>query len=164
MSKIHAEQQEVSISPLVQRALEANVAEAFLLTLRETLGEKEAIRIFRQAVGRLAASAAASFEEKNRSPLPLLGLWEVWLHLGGDGRLDLHLDELSEKRLRFHIDHCVYADMYRARGQEEIGILFSCQRDGPFAQALIPGIHVQQSKTILEGSPRCEFTYSLEEE
>lgn len=163
MSKIPTEQEE-PVSPLTQRAIEVNVADAFLSTLRESLNEEEALRIFQQTVDRLAASSAAGFEGKHPSLPPLVRLWEVWLFLGGDGRLDLHLDELTEERLRFHIDHCAYADMYRARGQEKIGVLFSCQRDGPFARALIPGIHVQQSKTILEGSPRCEFTYSLEKE
>ena len=73
------------------------------------------------------------------------------------------LDELSSDRLRFHVDHCAYADMYRSRGQADAGIAFSCKRDAPFARALVPGVTVEQSKTILEGNHRCEFTYTLED-
>jgi predicted ArsR family transcriptional regulator len=49
-------------------------------------------------------------------------------------------------------------------GLAETGIAFSCRRDKPFAEALVPGVHVEQSETILEGSSRCEFAYTLDVE
>ena len=154
---------DTQISPLRQRVIEIDVAETFLSALTGRLGQPLAADLFRQAVDRLALSAARGFQERYPNPT-LADLWEVWSsHLGADGRLDLKLDELNDRRLRFHVDHCAYADLYRSRGQEEIGIAFSCRRDKPFAEALIPGVRVEQSKTILEGSQRCEFTYTLED-
>jgi predicted ArsR family transcriptional regulator len=149
-------------TPLQRRAIEIDVAEAFLTVLQERLGEDQARVLFQEAVDRLAASAADGLRERYPDPT-LADLWEVWQFLGGDDRLDLHLDELTTQRLRFHVDRCAYADLYRSRGQEEIGVAFSCRRDAPFAKALIPAVHVEQSTTILEGSPRCEFTYTLED-
>jgi hypothetical protein len=150
-------------TPLQQRAIEVEVAQAFLTVLEDRLGEDAANEIFHLAVGALANKAAQGFCESRPAPA-LADLWEIWGLLGGDGRLDLHLDELADDRLRFHVDRCAYADLYRSRGQEQIGIAFSCRRDAPFARALIPGVNVEQSMTILEGSPRCEFTYTLEDE
>jgi hypothetical protein len=163
MADAEARKDDTPISPLRQRAIEIDVAEAFHSVLTEHLGESPAAELFQQVVDRLAVSAAHGLHERYPGP-SLADLWEVWSsHLGADGRLELQLDELSEQRLRFHVDRCAYADLYRSRGQEEIGIAFSCRRDKPFAEALIPGVTVEQSKTILEGNHRCEFTYTLED-
>ena len=151
------------IGPLQQRAIEIDVAQAFLSVLEGRLGADRARVLFQEAVDCLAASAADGLRERYPDPT-LADLWEIWQFLGGDDRLDLHLDELTTQRLRFHVDGCAYADLYRSRGQEKIGVAFSCRRDAPFAKALIPAVDVEQSTTILEGSSRCEFTYTLEDE
>lgn len=162
MTHPHMLVDETPISPLRQRAIEIEVAEAFRFAITERLGQSAAAELFQEAVDRLADSAARGLRDRYPNP-KLAELWEVWSHLGGEGRLDLTLDELTDERLRFHVDHCAYADMYRARGQAEAGVAFSCRRDAPFAKALVPGVTVQQSKTILEGNHCCEFTYTLED-
>lgn len=147
--------------PLARRALEIEVASAFLSALRERFGDAVAETVFGDAVETLARVAAERFRERYPSPT-LTDLWEVWGVLGGEGRLDLHLDELTDTRLRFRVERCAYAEMYRAAGHEEAGVAFSCKRDAPFARAFLPGVEVEQSRTILEGASRCEFTYTLE--
>lgn len=162
MTHPHKPTDETPVSPLRQRAIEIEVAEAFRSAMTERLGPSVAAELFQDAVNRLAGSAASGLRDRYPNPT-LAELWEVWSHLGGDGRLDLQLDELTDDRLRFHVEHCSYADMYRSRGQAETGVAFSCRRDAPFARALVPGVTVEQSKTILEGNHRCEFTYTLED-
>ena len=149
-------------SPLERRGIEIDVAEAFLSVLEERLGPDAAAAVFQQAVDALAYKAATRLRQSTEAP-GLVDLWEIWGVLGGEDRLDLHLDELTDRALRFHVDRCAYAEMYRSRGLERVGVAFSCRRDAPFAEALIPGLKVEQSKTILEGSQRCEFTYTLED-
>jgi len=149
------------VTPLQQRAIEIDVAAAFLGVLEARLGERDAREVFAETVVELANQGAARFRERYPEPT-LADLWEVWGVLGGDGRLDLHLDELTGTTLRFHVDRCSYADLYRAKGLEAVGVAFSCHRDGPFARAFLPGVGVEQSQTILEGGHRCEFTYTLE--
>jgi predicted ArsR family transcriptional regulator len=151
-----------ALTPLLQRAIEIDIAETFLAVLEERLGETEAHSLFEQAVNRLAQKAAAGLGERYSAPT-LQDLWEIWGVLGGGGRLELQLDELTDRTLRFHVDRCAYADLYRSREQEQVGIAFSCRRDAPFAKALIPNVAVEQSATILEGSSRCEFAYTLED-
>jgi hypothetical protein len=151
------------LTPLARRAVEIDIAHAFFSAAEQRLGRDAAQEMLESVVGQLAVAAAQTFGERYPAP-SLRDLWEIWQFLGGDDRLELHLDELSDHKLRFHVDRCAYADLYRERGLEEIGVAFSCRRDEPFAKALIRGIGVQQSKTILEGSNRCEFTYTLEDQ
>ncbi len=153
---------DMEVSPLQRRTIEIGLANAFVSVIAEEYGEGAAKDVLKKVVEREARKAAEAFRDK----LPeqsLAGLYEVWKILGGDGRLDLVLEELSEHTLRFHINRCCYAERYRALGMEELGIEFSCRRDGPFARALLPGVRMTQSKTILEGSDRCSFEYIWEE-
>ena len=150
------------ITPLDRRVIEAGVAAAFHSAAVEVVGAQAADHVFAMAVQSLAVDAAAGLS--NGVTLSLRDLWSVWQDLGGDGRLDLHLDQLDERTLRFHVDRCAYADAYENLGLAEAGIAFSCRRDRPFAEALVPGVRVEQSETILEGSTRCEFVYTLDVE
>lgn len=163
MEHPHTEAPAAPITPLQQRAIEIDVAHAFFETLQERLGEEAASDVFQAAVGRLAKTSAASFSERYPDAT-LADLWGVWQFLGADGRLDLHLDQLTADRLTFHVNRCAYADLYRSLGLEKTGVAFSCRRDEPFAKALVPGVEVEQSTTILEGGSRCDFTYTLEGE
>lgn len=163
MNDANAHENGAQLTPLQKRAVEIDVAQAFHEVLVDRLGQVAATDLFQRAVDTLAASAARGHAPRYPSR-DLSALWDVWSsHLGAEGRLDIHLDELAHDRLRFHVDRCAYADMYRSRDQKEIGIAFSCRRDKPFAEALIPGVVVEQSKTILEGNHRCEFVYTLED-
>ena len=151
----------VALTPLQRRAIEIGVADAFLVAMTERLGPDIASQVFQDAVDRLASAAADTLREGGAVP-GLPGLWEVWGLLGGDGRLDTQLTQLSDDALRFTVTKCAYAELYRSLGLETTGVAFSCRRDAPFARALVPGVVVEQSRTILEGNDRCEFTYTLE--
>ena len=148
-------------NPLQRRAIEIELAVAFRDAAAERFGDEAAQALFDQVVDQQARAAAERF--RSNVPEPTLSdLWDVWRHLGGDGRLDMTLDELSETTLQFHVNRCAYAERYRELGLEDAGVAFSCRRDAPFARAFLPGVTVEQSKTILEGGPRCAFTYRLE--
>lgn len=149
------------VTPLDRRAIEIRVAAAFHEAATEIAGPETAAAIFAEAVGLLADYAAQDLAKGDA--LSLSDLWEVWRTLGGDGRLDLHLDVLDDRVLQFHVDRCAYAELYQELGLAELGVAFSCRRDKPFAEALVPGVKVEQSQTILEGANRCEFTYTLED-
>ena len=151
-----------SITLLQRRAIEVEVAHAFLSVLTDRVSESEARDIFDEAVARLVADAV----EKIHSTRPRPGLddlWEFWKRLETDDDLDIDLLESSDNRLRFRVNRCSFAEMYASRDRVETGIAFSCDRDAPFAHSLVPGVHMQRSRTILEGAPYCEITYTLED-
>jgi len=146
------------LSPLDRRLVEIELAEIFTSTLAERYGPEAAREILRDVVGRAAARSAA--EIRRRIPEPTLAdLWEVWQTLGGEGRLDLELLELSPGVLRFRVRRCAYAEAYRALNLLELGLEFSCRRDAPLARALLPGVVLRQSPTLMEGHDDCVFEY-----
>ncbi|MDR2724706.1 MAG: L-2-amino-thiazoline-4-carboxylic acid hydrolase, partial [Candidatus Adiutrix sp.] len=106
------------------------------------------------------AAARSAAEIRRRIPEPTLAdLWDVWQALGGDGRLELELSELSPGVLRFRVRRCAYAEAYRALNLLELGLEFSCRRDAPLAKALLPGVALRQSPTLMEGHDGCLFEY-----
>lgn len=151
-----------NISPLQKRTVELSLAATFVDVLTKQYDEKTALEILEQVVTKEAQSAADGCRSIH-TEMSLKTLYDVWKGLGGDGRLALELEELTPRVLKFHITQCQYAQAYVALGLEALGVAFSCRRDKPFAEALIPGIRLTQSKTILEGSDRCSFEYILEE-
>jgi hypothetical protein len=150
------------VSPLTQRTIEIKLANSFIKQIQRRYGEDVALEILQSVVEEQANSAAIQFQ-KTKQVASLHSLYDVWKILGGDGRLDLELEELNEHNLKFHINRCCYAQRYQELQLESLGILFSCRRDEPFAKALIPGVKMTQSKTILEGNNSCSFEYTLEE-
>lgn len=151
-----------TVDPLTRRSIEIETASAFFSAIEERFDSEAAHEILRNVVETAAGCAAR--EWRARYPDPTLSdLWEVWQHLGGDGRLDMRLHELDDRRLCFGVERCAYAELYRSLGLEELGAAFSCRRDEPFAKAFLPGVSVEQSTTILEGADSCTFTYTLED-
>ncbi|MDR2935162.1 MAG: L-2-amino-thiazoline-4-carboxylic acid hydrolase [Candidatus Adiutrix sp.] len=149
------------LSPLDRRLVEMELAALFNAAIAERYGPEAALEILRAVVGRAAACSAA--EILRRQPKQgLADLWAVWQTLGGEGRLDLELLELGPRDLRFRVRRCAYAEAYRAMNLADLGLEFSCRRDGPFAQALLPGVEMRQSPTIMEGRESCLFEYRYE--
>jgi hypothetical protein len=151
-----------SLSPLDRRLVEIELAEIFTAAIAERYGPEAAREILRAVVDRAAADSAAEIRRRHQNPT-LADLWAVWQNLGGEGRLDLELLELSAQTLRFRVRRCAYAEAYRALNLADLGLEFSCRRDAPFAQALLPGVKMRQSSTIMEGRDDCLFEYRLSE-
>jgi hypothetical protein len=149
------------VSPLARRALEIETAGGFVTAIAHRYGQAAAAEILAETVREAARRAAETLHRHCPQPT-LADLYEVWQKLGGEGRLELVLDELTPGRLRFRITRCAYAEAYRALGLEELGYAFSCQRDEPFARALLPGVTLKQSPTIMIGREECCFEYILE--
>jgi hypothetical protein len=147
-----------SLSPLDRRLVEIELAAIFTTVIAERYGPEAAREILRVVVGRAAACSAAEILRRHQKPA-LADLWAVWQNLGGEGRLDLELLELSSQTLRFRVRRCAYAEAYRAMNLADLGLEFSCRRDAPFAQALLPGVKMRQSPTIMEGHEICLFEY-----
>jgi len=148
------------LSPLERRLVEIELAALFAAAIAERDGPEAAREILRAVVGRAAARSAAEILRRHKKPA-LADLWAVWQNLGGEGRLDLELLELDSKTLRFRVRRCAYAEAYRALNLTDLGLEFSCRRDGPLARALLPGVEMRQSSTIMEGHEACLFEYNL---
>jgi len=58
---------------------------------------------------------------------------------------------------------CLWADIYREWGAEDIGYLLECKGDFAACAAQHPNLRLERTKTLMEGSDRCDFKYIWEE-
>jgi predicted ArsR family transcriptional regulator len=150
-----------NVSPVDRRLIEIELAEGFVRSISSRWGEKAAEDILAEVIQGAALKTARDMRA-DRPGQSLAALFEVWKRFSADGRLDLVLDELNETVLRLHVNRCAFAEAYKKRGWEKLGLLCSCRRDIPFAEALLPGVKVNQIRTILAGGERCDYEYRLE--
>lgn len=68
--------------------------------------------------------------------------------------------EDSDDRQAYKFTRCMWADIFRSLGAQEIGV-WICEADGPVAAAFNPGIRFQRTKTLMEGGECCDHVYYL---
>jgi len=61
----------------------------------------------------------------------------------------------------FNVTRCRYAEMYRALGIAELGVVLSCGRDFAWGEGFNPDLQLTRTQTIMEGAPCCDFRYRL---
>ena len=71
--------------------------------------------------------------------------------------------EDSDHRQAYRYTRCLWADIYRALGAEDIG-LWICQADGPVVAAYNPRIRFQRTQTLMAGDACCDHAYVEEDE
>lgn len=151
------------LTHLQRRAIQAPVALALLRAFEKRLGAEEAREVAAAGIAEDArASGAAQRDRRKGSPLEVLArvVREEW---AAEGALDLAFFEETPTRLRFDVVHCAYAELYKDLGAREEGFCLSCSRDGAFARGLDPRLRLERRSTIMEGAPRCDFLFLLED-
>ena len=83
----------------------------------------------------------------------------VWAQ---DEALEMTMLEETDLKLSFDVTRCAYAELYEELGMKEFGCCLSCSRDAGFAEGFNPRLKLQRTQTIMEGSPHCDFRFSLE--
>ena len=69
--------------------------------------------------------------------------------------------EATPRKLSINVIRCKYAEMYRKRGPEDIGYLFSCARDYTLMEGFNPRIRFVWAPTVVEGAPFCDIRCSV---
>jgi hypothetical protein len=59
------------------------------------------------------------------------------------------------------VTRCMWANMWRKFGAEDIGYVFQCCWDYGFCQGLNPAIEFTRTKTLMQGDDCCDHTYDL---
>ena len=71
--------------------------------------------------------------------------------------------EDSDTRQAYRFTRCMWAEIFRSLGAEDIGI-WICEGDGPAAAAFNPAIRFQRTKTLMEGDDCCDHVYYTEDD
>lgn len=150
-----------------QRRIEAKMLKHVYEALAASHGEETAKATIAAAVRAASLEQAAEMAEAVRAKggePSMRALQEIYPLWSAGGALEIEPIAETEKRLDFDVTRCRYAEMYREMGLGHIGHLLSCQRDGTFAEGFDPRIRMERKETIMTGSSRCTFRYSVRKE
>lgn len=150
------------ISHLRRREIQAPIAACLIRGFAKVMGQDKAIEVTTAAVEADAMMAGKIMAEKfGGNSMKDLGrvVREVWAE---DDAMTIHILEETEKKLSFDVTRCRYAELYEKVEMKELGLCLSCCRDGPFTKGFNPRMKLSRSRTIMQGSPLCDFRFVLE--
>ena len=78
-----------------------------------------------------------------------------------DGALEIEVLEKSKTKLNFNVTRCKYAELYKSMGIQELGAIFSCNRDFSMVEGFNEKAKLKREQTILDGSSCCTFRYDF---
>jgi len=149
---------EVAISHLQRRKIEAHVLLPLLQTLKEKLGEDVTREVLDATITRLAVAdgtAWAASYGQNIAGLRRIAL-ELW---AGSGALDVEMIGESADHLDFNVTRCRYAEFFRDQGLTDVGSRIHCNRDLAMITGFDSEIELGRSQTIMQGAPCCDFRF-----
>ena len=149
---------------LAIRTAQAGLAARIWACLKEDVGPERAAVILTEAIqadARAAGEAFARLAQGNPSLKHFATVLDRWQE---GGALEITDMDLTASSLSFTVRACAYARKYSEMGLDpELGAILSCVRDEPFAQGYSPCLSMRRSQTIMQGSPRCLFTFSWQD-
>jgi len=147
------------IGVLLRRETEARVLAPVIEALAEAFGRAQVLAVVKQAIVDLARTQGAALAAEHgtgaRDFFDTLGFWMK------DGALEIDVLKQDDTHLDFNVTRCRYAEMYRALGIEELGAVFSCNRDFALIEGFNRDAHLSREKTILGGADCCTFRYDF---
>ncbi len=144
---------------LQQRRIEANIIQALYEELSREIGEERALTLIATAVGKQAFQKGRDLRTLHPSG-DLSVLAELWRNLGDGGALDIEFIQQSADCLQFRVNRCGYAEAYAEMGiSPRLGAVLSCSRDEALLRGFSEQISFECSRTIMDGSGFCQFTY-----
>lgn len=146
------------IGVLTRREVEARILAPVIDALGEAFGREQVIEIVRQTIIKVAqeqgAQLAASIGDNSLAALAeSLRFWTQ------DNALETDVLAQDAERFEFNVTRCRYAELYRALGIPELGVVLSCNRDWALIQGFNPEIELTRTQTIMQGAPFCDFRY-----
>jgi uncharacterized protein YciU (UPF0263 family) len=147
------------IGVLLRRETEARVLAPVIDALAEAFGREAVTEIVRDVIIGLAhesgAAMAADYGDTAEDFMETLQFWSK------GGALEIEVLEQTETRLDFNVTRCKYAEMYRALGIPELGVVLSCNRDFAMVEGFNPDAKLTRAQTILGGGACCTFRYEF---
>jgi hypothetical protein len=146
-----------------RRDIQAPFAARIIRKFAGEMGEERAFAIAAEAIG-------SDAEEAGRKAAETFGgnslrefarvVREMW---AADDALEVRFIEETDRRLRFDVVRCRYAELYDRLGMKDLAYAFSCNRDESFLRGFNPKMRMTRTATIVQGAPACDFCFTLEE-
>lgn len=145
------------------RRIEAMILKHVYDTLKESHSKEVAATTVANAVRASSIEQAQVFAAKVGGQTSMQTFVDKGKRWKAGGALTIEIKEQTDKRYRYDVVSCKYAEMYRDMGLGEIGHLLSCQRDATFCEGYDPRLKLKRTQTIMEGASHCDFDYTMVE-
>jgi len=150
----------VAISILDRRKIEAQIVGPLIKAFIEEIGEDKALAVVRSVIGKLARQSGMDLAKAlgGNTMADLAGGLTAWAK--GDA-YEMEGITLTETKYVYNITRCRYAEMYKAIGMADLGVILSCGRDFELISGFNPKMKLTRTKTIMEGCDCCDFRITL---
>lgn len=158
------EKQEIAVTLLEKRCIEAAMLADVHAVLVERMGEEAALSVIEDTVTRAAFAAGQAFAASAPNG-PCLEHFRSVVALWQRGEA-LTIENIRETpdSLAFDVTRCRYAERYREMGlPDALATRVSCLRDGAFVAGYSPKLRFARPATIAAGAARCPFTFTWED-
>ena len=148
------------ISILDRRKIEAQIAGPLIKAFIEEIGEDKALALVRSVIGKLARQSGMDLAKAlgGNTMADLARGLTAWAK--GDA-YEMEGITLSATEYVYNITRCRYAEMYKAIGMADLGVILSCGRDFELISGFNPKMKLTRTKTIMEGCDCCDFRIKL---
>jgi fumarate reductase iron-sulfur subunit len=149
------------VNMLTRREIEARIAGPLIKAFMEEFGVDKTLAVVKPVVERLAKESGAQAAELTggSSLADFVRATITWA--AGDAYEKVVLRQ-TKTHFDFDIKRCRYAEMYKKLGYAHLGFVLSCARDFAMIEGFNPKMKLARTKTIMEGSDRCDFRITLE--
>lgn len=72
--------------------------------------------------------------------------------------------EDSDTKLKFDVHRCLWAEIFKQMGAEDIGYEVSCKPDLEVAPIYHTNVELKRTKTLMQGDDHCDFEYIWKED
>ena len=149
------------IGILRRREIEARILAPLINAFATEFGRERVIEIAKRVIVEIAHRQGKALADQlgGDSLAHFVSGKDPWVK--GDA-LQVEVLEASDTTYNFNVTRCRYAEMYRALGIPELGVVLSCGRDFALGEGFNASMKLTRTQTIMEGASFCDFRYRLE--
>ncbi|MBI2002641.1 MAG: L-2-amino-thiazoline-4-carboxylic acid hydrolase [candidate division NC10 bacterium] len=149
------------IGVLKRREIEARILAPLINALAAEFGRERVIEIAKRVIVEIARQQGKVLAGQvgGNSLDHFVSGKDPWVK--GDA-LQIEVLQATQTSYQFNVTRCRYAEMYRALGIPELGVVLSCGRDYALGEGFNPDLTLTRTQTIMEGAPFCDFRYRME--
>ena len=149
------------IGVLKRREIEARILAPLIHAFATEFGPERVIEIAKMVIVQIARDQGKALANHmgGNTLAHLVKGQASWLK--GDA-LTIEVLHVDDTAYDYDVTRCRYAEMYRALGIPELGVILSCGRDFALGDGFNPELKLTRTQTLMEGASRCDFRYRLE--
>ncbi len=149
----------MDVSVIEQARIQAQVLVPLVKALQAELGEEQANRLVRNALGDLYRRFGEEFWRARNETNLGNSVASAFKTYAQDDALDYRISEQSQDAFALDVTRCRYAEFYKALGEPDLGFLLVCTADFAVAEGFGGDVKLTRTQTIMQGASHCDFRY-----